>query len=394
VALMARFKISGVPIVDANGLLVGILTNRDLQFERDLDRPLRDVMTSEDLVIAPVGTTLDEAERILQAIHDGGRLSLRGIFAHFSHSRSDAAITARNQRQSPRDYLGGSRIGEECARKLVYEVTHTPKDTGRDFPAGILRIFDAGHQIEALAIRWLRQAGFDLRDRNAEGTQFGFTAAGGKLRGHADGVIVAGPDIGIRWPALWESKALGQKSWTDLVKHGLRQSKPIYFAQVQLYMAYFELEVALLTAVNRDSLALHHEAVPFDAAEAQRLSDRAVDVLRAAEARVARNRGWPERVSLLLADAHHLPFADGVFDRVLMVGAVDCLREPAVATAPVSALDEATRQRLESVYERAQGNAQTSHRVSRVTVQGAEVVVETDAPGEAQRRFQTSALQG
>ena len=49
-------------------------------------------------------------------------------------------------------------------------------------------------------------------------------------------------------------------------------------------MAYFELEVALLTAVNRDSLALHHEAVPFDAAEAQRLSDRAVDVLRAAEA--------------------------------------------------------------------------------------------------------------
>jgi len=197
----------------------------------------------------------------------------------------DAAITARNQRQAPRDYLGGSRIGEECARKLVYEVTHTPKDTGRDFPAGILRIFDAGHQMEALAIRWLRQAGFDLRDRNAEGTQFGFTAAGGKLRGHADGVIVAGPDIGIRWPALWESKALGQKSWTDLVKHGLRQSKPIYFAQVQLYMAYFELEVALLTAVNRDSLALHHEAVPFDAAEAQRLSDRAVDILRAAEAR-------------------------------------------------------------------------------------------------------------
>lgn len=65
VALMMRFKISGVPIVDAGGLLVGILTNRDLQFERDLDRPLRDVMTSEDLVIAPIGTTLDEAERIL-----------------------------------------------------------------------------------------------------------------------------------------------------------------------------------------------------------------------------------------------------------------------------------------------------------------------------------------
>jgi len=65
VALMMRFKISGVPIVDPTGKLVGILTNRDLQFERNLDRPLREVMTSEDLITAPVGTTLDEAERIL-----------------------------------------------------------------------------------------------------------------------------------------------------------------------------------------------------------------------------------------------------------------------------------------------------------------------------------------
>jgi IMP dehydrogenase len=65
VALMMRFKISGVPIVDGAGRLVGILTNRDLQFERDLDRPLREVMTSTDLVTAPIGTTLDEAERIL-----------------------------------------------------------------------------------------------------------------------------------------------------------------------------------------------------------------------------------------------------------------------------------------------------------------------------------------
>lgn len=63
--LMARFRISGVPIVDAAGQLVGIITNRDLQFERDLDRPLHEAMTKERLVTAPVGTTLDEAERIL-----------------------------------------------------------------------------------------------------------------------------------------------------------------------------------------------------------------------------------------------------------------------------------------------------------------------------------------
>lgn len=65
VALMMRFKISGVPIVDVTGKLVGILTNRDLQFERNLEQPLAGVMTSEELITAPLGTTLDEAERIL-----------------------------------------------------------------------------------------------------------------------------------------------------------------------------------------------------------------------------------------------------------------------------------------------------------------------------------------
>jgi len=65
VHLMGRFKISGVPIVDEDRKLIGIITNRDLQFERDMNRPIREVMTSQGLVTAPVGTTLDEAQRIL-----------------------------------------------------------------------------------------------------------------------------------------------------------------------------------------------------------------------------------------------------------------------------------------------------------------------------------------
>jgi len=63
--LMRRFKISGVPIVDGQGRLIGIITNRDLQFEHNLDQPIREAMTSEKLVTAPVGTSLDDAERIL-----------------------------------------------------------------------------------------------------------------------------------------------------------------------------------------------------------------------------------------------------------------------------------------------------------------------------------------
>ncbi len=65
VRIMERFSVSGVPVVEDGGLLVGILTNRDLQFEADPDRPVSEVMTREGLVTAPVGTSLDEAVRIL-----------------------------------------------------------------------------------------------------------------------------------------------------------------------------------------------------------------------------------------------------------------------------------------------------------------------------------------
>jgi IMP dehydrogenase len=63
--LMSRYKVSGVPITDDAGVLVGILTNRDLRFENDVDQPVSALMTSRNLVTAPVGTTLAEAEEIL-----------------------------------------------------------------------------------------------------------------------------------------------------------------------------------------------------------------------------------------------------------------------------------------------------------------------------------------
>lgn len=64
-AVMERYHISGVPITDENNRLVGILTNRDLRFIDDVDQMIGDVMTSENLVTAPTGTTLDQASAIL-----------------------------------------------------------------------------------------------------------------------------------------------------------------------------------------------------------------------------------------------------------------------------------------------------------------------------------------
>ncbi|MGI8474818.1 MAG: IMP dehydrogenase, partial [Thermomicrobiales bacterium] len=64
-AVMERYHISGVPITEENGRLVGILTNRDLRFIADLDQVIGDVMTKENLITAPTGTTLDQAASIL-----------------------------------------------------------------------------------------------------------------------------------------------------------------------------------------------------------------------------------------------------------------------------------------------------------------------------------------
>ena len=66
-ALMGKYKISGVPICDNEGTLVGIITNRDLRFmdEHDFSQPIKNFMTKENLVTAPVGTTLAEAQEIL-----------------------------------------------------------------------------------------------------------------------------------------------------------------------------------------------------------------------------------------------------------------------------------------------------------------------------------------
>ena len=65
-ALMAKFRISGVPVVDTDGRLIGIITNRDMKFEEDKSRYIREVMTSEGLVTGREGTTLQEAKEILR----------------------------------------------------------------------------------------------------------------------------------------------------------------------------------------------------------------------------------------------------------------------------------------------------------------------------------------
>src|SRR5262249_18648092 len=83
--VMRKYKISGVPITEKDGKLVGILTNRDLRFENRFDIPIRSVMTKENLITVPVGTTLEEAEKILhehrveKLLVVDGKYNLKGL---------------------------------------------------------------------------------------------------------------------------------------------------------------------------------------------------------------------------------------------------------------------------------------------------------------------------
>jgi len=197
----------------------------------------------------------------------------------------DLGMQLARSLQGARQYLGASRLGASCERALQYEYAQAPVDPGRETEGRMLRIFERGHVMEDCMVAWLRDAGFDLRTRKADGEQFGFSALDGRLQGHVDGVIVGGPE-GFGYPALWENKCLGAKSWRELEKNRLAVAKPIYAAQVALYQAYLELHEhpALFTAVNADTMEIYAELVPFDAELTQRMSDRAVKVISATEA--------------------------------------------------------------------------------------------------------------
>lgn len=217
-------------------------------------------------------------------------------FAERFNAAIDEAVEVMRGEDELRDYLGGSRLGEACSRKLFYEYTHAAPDPGRGFSGKALRIFDMGHDAEARMASYLRRAGFQLITHRPDGSQLGFAAAADpaihgryRIRGHIDGVIVDGPDLsqfGLRYPCLWENKALGNKSWAKVRTSGLRAANAVYYAQVNIYMAYMDLtdNPALWTAVNRDTAEILPELIPFDAAAAQEASDRGVRVVSASQA--------------------------------------------------------------------------------------------------------------
>lgn len=196
----------------------------------------------------------------------------------------DKAMIKKNKKETPRNYLGGSRLGGPCERALQYEYFNTPKDFGKEFTGKTLRIFKRGFWVENMMIGWMH-ACFNIRTADNNGKQFGFESFNGKVKGHCDGVIVTGPDD-YKYPALWENKGTGAKAFNLVKKDGLKKAKPEYYAQIQIYQKHFKLtdNPAFFSIVNMDSMKIYWERIKHDSAYADMLDAKAARIIQACDA--------------------------------------------------------------------------------------------------------------
>jgi hypothetical protein len=158
--------------------------------------------------------------------------------ANISENPLSVAINDLIERTQPpeentRQYLGASSVGSECLRRVQYDWMVDPQHRTR-----MRDIFERGHFFEELSRQYLIRAGFCF----APAERLCFLAADGLLRGHADGVLVAGPKLpGVGYPCVWEHKGLGGKGWRVVERDGVEAAYPHYAAQVWLYQAYLDV---------------------------------------------------------------------------------------------------------------------------------------------------------
>ncbi len=150
----------------------------------------------------------------------------------------DAMLVAESLRESKRDYLGASSIGEPCERKLWYSLNSEREA----FKADTLRRFIDGHRTEELIVSWFRKLPFiELKTHKENGEQYGFTD--GKFKGHYDGMIKGILQAPKTWH-IFEVKCTNENNFKKLKalvekneKSALAEWSPTYYAQAVVYMA-------------------------------------------------------------------------------------------------------------------------------------------------------------
>jgi len=176
--------------------------------------------------------------------------------------------TTKGYTNERRCYVGASSVGNPCHAFLQYSLRGYGQTSP---PPAVMRIFSLGHQLEETVVEDMKAAGVGVSEINPEtGQQWTFTALGGHLRGHADGLVNIGDET-----KLLEIKSMNDKKWRMFKNQGIFKSHSIYYDQMQLLMGLAKLNSAWLVAYNKNTSVYHAQDVAFD-------PDRFKDIMRKA----------------------------------------------------------------------------------------------------------------
>lgn len=198
---------------------------------------------------------------------------------------------SREAEAPKRGYLGGSEIGEECARRLWYSFRHVKQEK---FSGRVLRLFETGHNEELRVVQNLRDIGCEVLTEDPQtGQQFRFDSLAGHLSGGIDGAVLGLPEAPKTWHLL-ECKTSNTKNFKKLQKEGVQKAKPMHFAQMQTYMHLGKFTRAVYICVNKDTDDIHLERVNYNKIEAERLISRARGVIESAQPpeKISSNPSW------------------------------------------------------------------------------------------------------
>jgi len=167
--------------------------------------------------------------------------------------------------EKPRPHLGCSVVGHHCERWiwLLFRWSVIPS-----FPGRVLRLFRRGHLEEQQIIGDLKRIGIKI---GGDQTRVDF---GSHLSGSVDGIIESGVPQAPNKRHVAEFKTHSKKSFDDLVKNGVKKSKPQHWAQMQTYMLGLDIDRALYVAICKDNDAYYTERVKLDQDAAKTLIDK------------------------------------------------------------------------------------------------------------------------
>lgn len=170
--------------------------------------------------------------------------------------------------EPPRPHMGASMLGHPCDRWLWLSFRWAVVER---FPGRVLRLFRRGQDEEAVIVRDLRAIGIDVQKTGAKQSRVDFSC---HVSGSIDGVAESGVPFGDGHRHILEFKTHSKKSFDNLEQDGVEKSKPMHYAQMQVYMLGTGIEHALYVAICKDDDRIWTEQVKFNKDVANWLVER------------------------------------------------------------------------------------------------------------------------